>query len=101
MAIRYLAVSAAGVVANTLNNQATLIADAITAVAAAETANASNDADAEIAAADAAVDLIAANQPSGAVVVAVDLAQVTTKNQLRQLLDAAYTHLATSTNTLT
>lgn len=84
MAIRYAAVSSAGAVSETLNNQATLLAAVGTANAVA---GAKADITTELAAA-------VANQPSGAVVVSIDLASVTTKAQLRRLLDAAYNHFA-------
>lgn len=100
MALKNVAFNIRADGSETLNSQATLITAAITAIAAAETANASNDCEAEIAAADAAVDAIAANQPSGAVVVTIDTSLVTTKNQLRRLLDAAYRHFADAQNIL-
>lgn len=88
MAIRYASVTTAGTVSESLNNQATLISAASTANAAA---GAKADVTAEIAA-------ISANQPTGSVVVSVDLSAVTTKNKLRQLLDAAYQHFVSTSN---
>ena len=104
MAIRNVAVSAAGVAGESLNSQATLIAAVETAIGDAETANAvagSNaDVTTELGLVTAAVAAVTANQPTGAVTVSVDLSAVTTKNQLRRLLDAARVHLE-ATNLLT
>jgi hypothetical protein len=80
--------------AETVNSQATLITAGSDAITAAVTANASNDATTEIAAIQTALDAVSANQPTGAVVVTIDTSLVTTKNQLRVLLDAAYRHFA-------
>lgn len=100
MAVRYAAVSSAGLVAETLNNQATLAAAVTTAIEATGTANAvaglKADVTTELAAITTALTAVTANQPSGSVVVAVDTTAVTTKAQLKRLLDAAYAHFAAS-----
>jgi hypothetical protein len=104
MAIRYAAVSTAGAVSESLNNQSALATAVSTAITAAGTANAAAGAKAdvttELAAVTTALTALTANQPSGGIVVSVDLSSVTTKNKLRQLLDAAYEHFI-STNQLT
>jgi len=100
MATRYLAVSAAGTVSESANARATLTTAIQAAVDAAATANAgagSNaDVTAELATVTAAVTALSADAPSGGVVVSIDTASVTTLNRLRQLLDAAYAHVASS-----
>lgn len=100
MAIRNLAVNTAGTVSESLNDQTALATAVSDAIVAADTANVSNDATTEIAAIDTALTALTANQPTGGLVVALDLSLVTTKNKLRQLLDAVYNHVA-STNILT
>lgn len=101
MALRYIAISLAGQAAETPNSQSTLATAVSDAIDAAETANASDDADTEIAAITTALTALTDNQPSGALVVTLDTSQVTTKNKLRQLLDAAYRHLAEASKALT
>lgn len=102
MAIEHFTFGASGNIASvTLNEQTDLIVAVDDAITAADTANVSNDATAEIAAIQTAVDAVEANQPSGAVVISVDLSLVTTKNQLRTILDAAAKYLTQSTNRLT
>lgn len=100
MAIQNIVVDLAGVSASKLNSQAALATVVSDAITAADTANASNDATTEIAAIGTALTALTANQPSGAVVIAVNLSTVTTKNQLRKALDDAYRYLADSTNIL-
>lgn len=100
MAIRYAAVSTAGAVSESLNNQSALATAVSDAITAADTANVSNDAATEITAIGTALTALTANQPSGGIVVSVNLSTVTTKNKLRELLDAAYVHFV-STNQLT
>lgn len=101
MALKNVAFNIRGDGGETTNTQATLITAVEDAITAADTANVSNDATAEIAAIQTALDAVAANQPSGAVVVTFDTSLVTTKNQLRKLLDAAYRHFADAQNILT
>lgn len=100
MALRYTSISAAGAVAETPNSQSTLATAVSTAITAAGTANAvagaKADVTTELAAISTALTALTANQPSGALVVTMDTSQVTTKNKLRQLLDAAYNHYAAS-----
>lgn len=100
MALRYIAVSSAGAASETPNSQTTLAAAVSTAIDAAATANAGAGAKAdvttELGAITTALTALTANQPSGGIVVTVDTSVVTTKNKLRQLLDAAYAHIAAS-----
>lgn len=100
MAIRYVAVSSAGTASESPNSQSTLATAVTAAVTAAGVANAvagSNaDVTTELAAVTAALTALTANQPSGGIVVAMDNSIVTTKNKLRQLLDAAFAHIAAS-----
>jgi hypothetical protein len=104
MAIRNAAVSVVGIASENLNDQATLATAVSTAISTATTNNAVAGAKAnvatELAAITTALNALTANQPSGSVVVSVDVTAVATKNKLRQLLDAAYNHLV-STNILT
>jgi len=92
MALRNFAVAANGVVGESINSSATLIAAADTAVDDAVTANAAAGAKAdvstELGVAIAAIAAISANIPSGALVVSVDTSQVTSLNHLRSLLDS-------------
>lgn len=88
MALRYASVDLAGTVSESLNNQASLISTAITANAGA---GAKADVSSNLAA-------ISANQPTGSVVVSVDLSAVTTRNKLKQLLDAALNHFFATNN---
>lgn len=100
MATRYIAVSANGTTAESANARSTLTTAIQTAVDAAATANAvagSNaDVTAELAAVTAAVTALSADAASGGLVVSIDTSVVTTRNKLRQLLDAAYSHIAAS-----
>lgn len=100
MTIRNIAFNIAADGAETVNAQATLATAVEDAIAAADAANVSNDAATEIAAITTALTALTANQPSGAVVLSFDTSLVTTKNQLRKLLDAAYRHFADAQNTL-
>lgn len=86
MALRYVAVSAAGNPTESVNDTADLV-DAVATANAVAGSNA--DVTTELAAVTASI-------PSGAIVVAVDTDAVTTLNALRQLLDAAYHHVAAS-----
>ena len=101
MALKTIALTSRHAKGETVNSQAALIVVIDDAVAAAETANASNDAETEIAAIQTAVDAMEANQPTGAVVVTIDTDLVTTKNKLRELLDEAYRHFADAQDILT
>ena len=100
MAIRYVAISASGVPSESLNNQTTLAAAVTTAIDTAASANAAAGAKAdvttEIAAITTALTALTDNQPTGGIVVSVNLATVTSRNKLRQLLDAAYDHFSAS-----
>lgn len=91
MALRNFAVSVGGAVVETANSAAALIAAADTAVDDAVTANgvagAKADVTTELGLAIDAIAAISTDIPSGALVVALDTAQVTTVNQLRALLD--------------
>lgn len=100
MALRYIAISAAGTPAESADAQTTLAAAVTDAIDAAGVANAvagSNaDVTAELADITTALTALTANQPTGGIVVTLDTSVVTTKNKLRQLLDAAYAHVAAS-----
>ncbi len=100
MALRNIAVSAAGNAGESANSQAALataVSDAIVAAGVANAVAGSNaDVTTELATVDAALTAMTANQPSGGIVVTLDTSAVTTKNKLRQLLDAAYAHIAAS-----
>ncbi len=100
MALRYLTVSAAGAVSQKANTATTLVTAVQTAVDAAATANAiagaKADVTTELAAITTAVTAVTASLPTGGIVVTLDTSLVTTKNKLRQLLDAAYEHVAAS-----
>lgn len=100
MALKNVAFNIRGDGAETPNSQTTLTSTVTTAIAAAVTANVSNDAASQITAITTAVTALTANRPSGAVVVTFDTSLVTTRNQLRQLLDAAYRHFAEAQNIL-
>jgi membrane-associated protease RseP (regulator of RpoE activity) len=86
VALRHVTVSAAGVAAESANTTAALITAA--GVANAEV-GLKADVTTELAAITAAV-------PTGALVVSIDTSLVTTKNKLRQLLDATYDHIVAS-----
>ena len=100
MALRYIAVSAAGAPSESANSQATLataVSDAIdTATTANAVAGAKADVTTELAAITTALTAMSANQPTGGIVVTLDTTAVATKNKLRQLLDAAFNHIAAS-----
>lgn|SRR5574343_801698 len=100
MATRYIAVSSSGAVAESANARATLTTAIQTAVDAAATANAAAglkaDVTTELAAVTAAVSALSADAASGGIVVSIDTSVVTTRNKLRQLLDAAYSHIVAS-----
>lgn len=100
MALRYIAVSAAGAAAESPNSQAALATAVSDAVAVAVTANGEvgllADVTTELGLVSDALIAMTANQPAGGIVVTLDTELVTTKNKLRQLLDAAYNHLAAS-----
>ena len=100
MAARYIAVSTAGTASESANSQSTLATAVSTAITAAGTANAvagaKADVTTELAAITTALTDLTANQPTGGIVVSLDTSAVTTKNKLRQLLDAAYAHIAAS-----
>ncbi len=100
MALRYVTVSGANAVSESLNNQSTLTTAVSTAITAAGTANAAAGAKAdvttELAAITTALTNLTANRPSGDVVVVVDTSAITTRNQLKARLDAAYAHLVAS-----
>lgn len=100
MALRYLSVSAAGDVSETENDQSDLITAADAAIDDIGTANAeagSNaDVTTEVAAAVAALAAVTANQPSGGVVITLNTSTITTLNKLREVLDAAYSHIEAS-----
>lgn len=100
MAMRYFAVSATGTVSESANARSTLTTEVQTKVDAAATANAAAgakaDVTAELAAVTDAVRALSAEAPTGGVVVMIDTSTVTTLNKLRQLLDAAYAHAASS-----
>lgn len=105
MAIQYVVATAAGVSSASPNEQTDLAEDVADAIAAAEAANGAvglkGDASTELAAVTTALEALTANQPSGAVVVSVDLEQITSRTQLRKVLDDVYRYLADSTNILT
>lgn len=100
MATRYIAVSANGTAAESANARTTLTAAIQTAVDAAATANAAAGAKAdvttELAAVTAAVTALSAEAATGGIVVSIDTSVVTTRNKLRQLLDAAASHIEAS-----
>jgi len=100
MALRFLNVSSSGVVAQTPNSVSTLtttVSDAITTAGTANAvAGAKADVTTELAAISTALTALSANIPSGAVVLTIDTSSVTTKAKLKQLLDAAYEHVAAS-----
>lgn len=100
MALRYLAVSAVGAVSEKANTETTLVAAVQTAVDAAATANAAAGAKAdvttELAAVTTAVTAVTNSIPTGGLVVTLDTSLVTTKNKLRELLDAVFAHVAAS-----
>lgn len=89
----------------TVNSQTSLAATVATKISDATSANAAAGAKAdvttELGAITTALTALTANQPSGALVVTIDTDLVTTKTQLRKLLDAAYRHFADAQNILT
>lgn len=100
MALRYLSVDVAGTVSETENDQADLIVAADEAIDAVGTANAESGSNAdvttEVAAAVAALAAVTANQPSGDLVVTLNTSTITTRNKLREVIDAAYNHIVAS-----
>ena len=98
MALRYFAVTATGGTVEQANSTAARIATADAAVDTAVTANAvagaKADVSTELTQAIADIAAISADIPSGAVVMSVDTALVTTLNQLRKLLDSAFNQIA-------
>lgn len=87
------------------NNQTALAAAVATAITTATTANgvagAKADVTTELGAITTALNALTANQPTGALVVTLDTSLVTTKTQLKNLMDAAYRYLADSQSLLT
>lgn len=100
MAVRYVAVSSAGGASETPHAQTTLAATVATAIETAGTANAvagaKADVTTELAAITTALTALTANQPAGAIVVALDVSAVVTLAKFRRLLDAAYAQIAAS-----
>lgn len=100
MALRYIAVSAAGAASETPNSQSTLATAVTDAIDVAITANGEvgllADVTTELGLVTDALTALTANQPTGGIVVTLDTELVTTRNKLRELLDAAYNHLAAS-----
>lgn len=101
MAIQQYVFTTNGIAASAPNSQSTLATAVSDAIAAADTANVSNDASTEIAAIDTALTALTADQLAGAVVINVDLSLVTTKAQVAKILQAAVRHLTVSTDTFT
>lgn len=105
MAIKYVVATAAGVSSVSPNNQDDLAVVVADAIMSAELANGAvglkGDASTELAAVTTALNALTSNRPTGAVVVSVDLAQITSRTQLRKVLDNVYRYLADSTNQLT
>lgn len=105
MAIQYVVATAAGVSSVSTNEQADLATVVADAIMAAELANGAvglkGDASTELAVVTSELEALTANQPSGAVVVSVDFDQITSRTQLRKVLDNVYCYLADSTNQLT
>ena len=108
MAILNFAFNATGgMVAGTTDSQVALTTAVSDAVDTAATANAAAGAKAdvttELAAIDTAIAALIANQTTGdgAVVLSIDTALITTKNQLRTVLEKAARQLTESMNLLT
>ena len=105
MTLKNAAFNIAGHGTETVNSQVALAAEVTTAIELAGTANAvagaKADVTTELGAITTALTALTANQLSNALVVTMDTSLVTTKNQLRKLLDAVYRHWADAQDVLT
>lgn len=104
MAIRYFSVSTNGNVAESANDSATLVADITDAIDDAGVANqevgSNADITTELAAISDALDLLVTSIPTSPLSISINLSQITTKNQLKTLLDSALSAIAQKTNLL-